>query len=103
MVEQQASFLQHQGEAVLPVSLCMEQRPGIPQGFKLQQDDFLPRRARPHAQSVDQAAAAIKAGHILSCGIEGGPLLTQRHTVLGFNILNYGGHVGRMLNKSPNV
>lgn len=72
VVEQQASFLQHQGEAVLPVSLCMEQRPGIPQGFKLQRDDFLPRRARPHAQSVDQAAAAIKAGHIMSCGIEGG-------------------------------
>lgn len=103
MVEQQASFLQHQGEAVLPVSLCMEQRPGIPQGFKLQQDHFLPRRARPHAQSVDQAAAAIKAGHILSCGIEGGPLLTKRHTVLGLNILNYSGHVGRMLNKTPNV
>lgn len=101
VVEQQASFLQHQGEAVLPVSLCMEQRPGIPQGFKLQRDHFLPRRARPHAQSVDQAAAAIKAGHIMSCGIEGGPLLTKRHTVLGFNIFELQWTCGQNVKQNP--
>lgn len=69
VVEQQASFLQHQGEAVVAMSLRVEQGPRILQGFKLQRDDLLPRRARPHTQPVDQAAAAIKAGHIRSCKI----------------------------------
>lgn len=104
MVEQQASLLQHQGEAVLPVSLCVEQRPRVPQGLKLERDDLLPRRARPHTQSVDQAAAAIKAGHIMSCEIEvgeGGGGITNANThpllvILGFNIWNYSGHVGGM-------
>lgn len=72
MVEQQTTLLQHQGEAVVPDSLCMQHRPGILQGFELEGDDLLPRRARPHAQSVDQAATAIKAGHIMSCSAEVG-------------------------------
>lgn len=81
----------------------MEQRPGIPQGFKLQRDDFLPRRARPHAQSVDQAAAAIKAGHIMSCGIDGGggggALLTQRHTWIQYFELQW--TCGRNVKQNP--
>lgn len=68
MVEQQPSFLQHQSEAVVSLSLCMEQHPRILQGFKLQRDDLLPHQAQPHTQPVDQAAAAIKAGHIRGYG-----------------------------------
>lgn len=77
MVKQQASFLQHQGEAVPPLSLCVQQRPGVLQGFKLQRHNLLSRRARPHVQPVDQTAAAIKAGHILSWETE-----TPRHTLI---------------------
>lgn len=66
MVEQQPSLLQHQSEAGISLSLCMKQRPRIRQGFELQRDDLHPRPARPHAASVEQAAAAVKVGHVRS-------------------------------------
>lgn len=68
VVEQQLSILQHQSEALVSLTLCMEQHPRILQGFKLQRDDILLGPARPHAEPVDQTAAAIKVGHVRSFG-----------------------------------
>lgn len=59
--QQQPPSLQLQAEAESsPPALRAQQRPGVPQGFKLQGDDLSDRPPCPRARSVQQAAAAVQ-------------------------------------------
>ena len=64
--QQKLSSLQLQTEAESCLSLCVQQCPTIPQGFKLQRDNLSGRPLRSGTQSVHQtaSAAAVQTHHI---------------------------------------
>lgn len=62
--QEELSFLQLKGEAVLAVSLCVQQYPRVPQGFKFQRDALQRHLSRPGTQPEEEAAAAVEAHHV---------------------------------------
>lgn len=62
--QEKLSFLELQGEAVLALSLCVKQYPGVPQGFKLQREALLWRLPQLETQPVEEAAAAVEVHHV---------------------------------------
>lgn len=62
--QEKLSSVQLKAEAVPALSLRVKKDPRVAQGLELQRDAARGRSLRPHTQTVEKAAAAIKTHHI---------------------------------------